>query len=203
MKGIPNTFPDPAVPLIALPTTFTSRRLNISSTISDDGSTEVANIVGPGCIRHIWFLRGGDLTLEITVDDAKEPQVLAPINSFFSIMQGRDPYYINCAAYTVLPNWVAREKNPRIPGVPGYNLFLPIPFEESCRISVYGPKDAILGTMIDWHEYETDTDLTPYRLHAEHKRYETTPERGLIEMADAFGKWIPCWLSHRLHTEEP
>jgi len=187
MKGIPHTYQDPAVPLIALPTTFTSRRLNISSTIEDNGSTEVANIKGPGCIRHIWFLRGGDLTLEITVDGAKEPQVLCPINSFFGIMQGRDPYYVNCAAYTVLPNWVAREKDPRIPGVPGYNLFLPIPFNESCRISVHGPKDAILGTMIDWHEYEENTELTPYRFHAKHKRNETTPARGLHEMVDTSG----------------
>ena len=185
--GIPRTLQDPAVPMIALPTSFTSRRLNTDVSISDGGTAEVAKITGPGCIRHIWFLRGDELTLEIKVDDSEEPQIVAPLKSFFGIMQNRDPYFVDCSAYTVLPNPVAAEKDPLIPGNPGYNLFLPIPFKESCLIRVHGPKDATLGAMIDWHEYDSDAPLTPYRLHAAHRRYETTPERGLIEMADATG----------------
>ena len=183
------TFPDPAVPLIALPTTFTSRRLNTRVSVSDEGTAEVANIEGPGCIRHIWFLRGCGLTLEITVDGAETPQILAPMKSFFGVMQDRDPYYVNCCAYTVLPNPVAAAKGPHIPGVPGYNLFLPIPFSKSCRMRVHGKVGEELGAMIDWHKYERDTGLAPYRLHVAHRRYRTTSARGsFVEMLNTSGR---------------
>ncbi|MCP4890732.1 MAG: DUF2961 domain-containing protein [Planctomycetaceae bacterium] len=186
----PATFQDPAVPLIALPTTFASRREKREVRLSDEGFAEVANIKGAGCVRHIWFLTVDNqdkLTLEITVDGAEEPQVVAPLKSFFGIMQDRDPYFVNCAAFTVLPNPVAREKDTLIPGTPGYNLFLPIPFSESCRVAVRGKKSAFLGTVLDWHQYDTDTPLTPYRLHATHKHFPTTPDRGTIEMANVSG----------------
>jgi hypothetical protein len=50
------TFQDPAVPLIALPTTFASRREKKEVRLDNTGFAEVANINGPGCIRHVWFL---------------------------------------------------------------------------------------------------------------------------------------------------
>jgi hypothetical protein len=188
VEAISKTFQDPAVPLIALPTTFASRRAKSEiRRLSNDGFGEVANIKGPGCIRHIWLYTDNQkmsntLILEITVDGAEKPQVVAPLNAFFGIMQDRDSYYVNCSAFTVLPNPVAHEKDPRkidedekIPGTPGYNLFLPIPFSKSCSISVRGQKETFLGTVIDWHKYDENTALTPYRLHVTHKRYKTTP----------------------------
>ena len=189
--GEPTTFQDPAVPLIALPTTFTSRREKKEVRLDKSGFAEVANINGPGCIRHVWFLTINNqdkLTLEITVDGADEPQVRAPLNSFFGVMQDRDPYFVDCAAFAVLPNPEAAKKDALIPGTPGYNLFLPIPFSTSCRILVRGNEGAFLGTVVDWHRYEAGTPLTSYRLHAEHKRFATTPPRGgTIEMAKVTG----------------
>ncbi len=189
--GEPTTFQDPAVPLIALPTTFTSRREKKEVRLDKSGFAEVANINGPGCIRHVWFLTINNqdkLTLEITIDGADEPQVRAPLNSFFGVMQDRDPYFVDCAAFAVLPNPEAGKKDALIPGTPGYNLFLPIPFSTSCRILVRGNEGAFLGTVVDWHRYEAGTPLTSYRLHAEHKRFATTPPRGgTIEMAKVTG----------------
>ncbi len=185
------TFQDPAVPLIALPTTFASRREKKEVRLDNKGFAEVANINGPGCIRHVWFLTVNNqdkLTLEITVDGAEEPQVRAPLSSFFGVMQDREPYFVDCAAFAVLPNPEASKKDALIPGTPGYNLFLPIPFSKSCRILVRGNEGAFLGTVVDWHRYEADTPLTSYRLHAEHKRFATTPPRGgTIEMAKVTG----------------
>ena len=185
------TFQDPAVPLIALPTTFASRREKKEVRLDNKGFAELANINGPGCIRHVWFLTVNNqdkLTLEITVDGAEEPQVRAPLNSFFGVMQDREPYFVDCAAFAVLPNPEAAKKDAQIPGTPGYNLFLPIPFSKSCQILVRGNEGAFLGTVVDWHRYEADTPLTSYRLHAEHKRFETTPPRGgTIEMAKVSG----------------
>ena len=187
----PVTFQDPAVPLIALPTSFASRREKKEVRLDNKGFAELANINGPGCIRHIWFLTVNNqdkLTLEITVDGAEEPQVRAPLNSFFGVMQDREPYFVDCAAFAVLPNPEAAKKDAQIPGTPGYNLFLPIPFSKSCQILVRGNEGAFLGTVVDWHRYEADTPLTSYRLHAEHKRFETTPPRGgTIEMAKVSG----------------
>ena len=189
--GEPTTFQDPAVPLVALPTTFTSRREKKEVRLDKSGFAEVANINGPGCIRHVWFLTINNqdkLTLEITVDGADEPQVRAPLNSFFGVMQDRDPYFVDCAAFAVLPNPEAGKKDALITGTPGYNLFLPIPFSTSCRILVRGNEGAFLGTVVDWHRYEAGTPLTSYRLHAEHKRFATTPPRGgTIEMAKVTG----------------
>jgi len=182
------TFQDPAVPLIALPTDFSSQRLNVTASVSGDGSGDVVNIEGPGCIRHIWFLWGGGLTLEITTDGAERPQVLAPLKPFFGVMQDRKAYYVNCSAFTVLPNWTAKAKDPKIRGNPGYNLWLPIPFSKSCVIRVRGPKGERIDGMIDWHKYQEDTVLTPYRFHAEYRRYQTTSARGQIDMANVSGR---------------
>ena len=185
------TFQDPAVPLIALPTTFASRREKKEVKLDNKGVAEVANINGPGCIRHVWFLTVNNqdkLTLEITVDGAEVPQVRAPLNSFFGVMQEREPYFVDCAAFAVFPNPEASKKDASIPGTPGYNLFLPIPFSKSCRILVRGNEGAFLGTVVDWHRYEADTPLTSYRLHAEHKRFATTKPRGnTVEMAKVTG----------------
>ena len=52
----PVTFQDPAVPLIALPTSFASRREKKEVRLDNKGFAELANINGPGCIRHVWFL---------------------------------------------------------------------------------------------------------------------------------------------------
>lgn len=190
-SATPATFQDPAVPLIALPTDFASRRVKTQLKISDKGVAEVTTIEGPGCIRHIWFLKvnkAHKMTLEITVDGADKPQVSAPLKSFFGVMQDRDPYYINCSAFVVAPNHQAAAKDSVIPGTPGYNLYLPIPFSKSCRITVRGKKGVYLGAVLDWHKYDRNTPLTPYRLHATHKRFETSPNRGKIEMANISGK---------------
>jgi hypothetical protein len=188
----PSTFQDPAVPLVALPTSFSSRREKKEVTLDKNGFAELANIQGPGCIRHIWFLTISNqdkLTLEVTVDGAEEPQILAPLNAFFGVMQDREPYFVDCAAFTVLPNPEASKKDARIPGTPGYNLFLPIPFSKSCRILVRGNEGAFLGTVTDWHKYSPDTPLTPYRLHAEHHRFKDTLDRGnTVEMAKVIGE---------------
>ena len=194
-----STFQDPAVPLVALPTSFASRRDKKEIRLDKTGVAELANITGPGCIRHIWFLTINNLdklTLEITVDDEKTPQVRAPLNSFFGVMQEREPYLVNCAAFTVLPNPEASKKDPLIPGTPGYNLFLPIPFRKSCRILVRGKEGAFLGTVVDWHKYPLNTPLTPFRLHAESRWQKSVALDLLLDLSPGtFRKTKQIWSS--------
>lgn len=174
---------DPAVPMLGFPTDFRSRRVNSDQAIPAEGSVDLAKLTGPGCIRHIWILPGDDVRLVIHVDGASEPQIDVPLKPFFGVMHDLPPYFIDCAAYSVLPNPAKG-----IPGTPGYNLYLPIPFAKSCRVSLVGPPGQRAVAMTDWHQYDASTPLTPYRLHAQHQRAEPAPERGgFIELAEISG----------------
>ena len=173
IETLANTISDPAVPMIQLPSKFRSHRSNSDQRIPQSGSVDIAELKGPGSIRHIWFLAGDDTHLVIHVDNAPEPQIDVPLKPFFGIMHGLDPYVIDCAAYAVLPNPLAG-----MPGTPGYNLYLPIPFSESCRVTLRGPKGQRAVAMIDWHAYKNADSLTPYRLHATHRMAKPAAKRG-------------------------
>jgi len=166
--------------MISLPTRFSTHRVNINKGFS--GSIDIANLEGPGCIRHIWLLFGKDRRLEIQVDGAPKSQIDLPQDPFFGIMHDRKPYFVDCAAFTVLPNPVFGDQ-----GVPGYNLWLPIPFGKSCRITLHGSGTA--DAMVDWHKYDKGTTLTPYRLHADYRAYKPAPARGgYVELANVEGE---------------
>ncbi len=182
--GIPPTISDPAMPMITLPSTFSSHRANSDQRIPDMGKVEIANLKGPGCVRHIWFLPGDNVRLVIHVDDAAQPQVDLPLKAFFGVMHGMKPYHIDCAAFAVMPNPL-----PDMPGTPGYNLYLPIPFGNSCRITLKGAKGERAVAMVDWQAYEDAAPLTPYRLHATHRLATPAEPRGsYLEMANITGE---------------
>jgi hypothetical protein len=195
--GVPEVFQDPAVPLIGLPTRFTSRRANRYNTITSGSSIEVANLTGPGCVRHIWImspLEAGDASivrLEINVDGAEKSQVDLPLKPFFGIMHDFDYYVVDCAAYTVLPNpeFGKLVNRPGEKDHPGYNLYLPIPFAESCRITIHNPVNNHATAQVDWHQYERDAPLTPYRLHTSYQIDTPAPPKGnSVEMANVEGE---------------
>ena len=190
------TMQDPAVPMIQLPVRFKSRRTNTATVPRTDPEpyhVDIFDVEGCGCVRHIWFLFAEARRIEIKVDGAERPQVDVPLKPFFGIMHDWTPYFVDNAAYTVLPNY----ETPQMPGNPGYNLWLPIPFARSCRIRIYveaPPDGRVTGlhgsvcTMVDWHEYESDAALTPYRFHAEHHRYTPAPPRNsAYQMAEVDG----------------
>lgn len=181
--GIPETIQDPAVPMIALPTSFVSQRSNSDRRIPSNGRIDIGVLKGPGCVRRIWLLPGNDVRLVVHVDEASQPQIDMPLKPFFGVMHGLEPYFIDCAAYTVLPN-----PAPGVPGIPGYNLHLPIPFRKSCRLSLRGPAGQRAVAMIDWQSYGNAAPLTPFRLHATHVLHKPGPPRGsFVEMANIEG----------------
>ena len=185
-----NTFSDPAVPMIQLPMKFRSRRqaTNVRRDPDADGyCVDILEVEGAGCVRHIWLLFGAGRRLEIMVDGAAAPQIDLPQKPFFGIMHDLTPYPVDNAAYTVLPNY----HTPKMPGSPGYNLYLPIPFSRSCRIRLHLDQDAPekgVSSMVDWHQYDRDVPLTPFRLGAEHNRYTPAPPRNRsYRMAEVSG----------------
>ena len=52
-----HTFQDPAVPMIALPTRFTSHRVNRDQRLPEGGSIDIANLKGTGCALFLWIVR--------------------------------------------------------------------------------------------------------------------------------------------------
>ena len=102
------TVQDPAVPMIQLPMKFKSRRTNtatVPKTTPEAYYVDIFDVEGAGCIRHIWFLFAKGRRIEITVDGAEKPQVDMPLKSFFGIIHDWTPYFIDNAAFNVLPNY--------------------------------------------------------------------------------------------------
>ena len=52
-----DTFQDPAVPMVALPTRFTSHRVNRDQRLPEGGSIDIANLMGAGCALFLWIVR--------------------------------------------------------------------------------------------------------------------------------------------------
>ena len=115
------TMQDPAVPMIALPTRFRSRRqvTNVRP-MRIDPRRAVASTSwtwpGPGAVRHVWLLYGTGRRLEITVDGAPVPQVDVPF----------DPFFGDHERPAALPGRLRRlhraaqlPDTPGVPGVPG------------------------------------------------------------------------------------
>ena len=121
---------------------------------------------GPGCIRHITVIYkpfGDHATIKIYADDTEEPQVNMDLNAFFGVLLNKDPrttgYRADGAGIKILPE-------------AGFNCYLPIPFETFCRVEITTESSETmqLYTQTDWQQYQPETELTPFRLHAVHRK---------------------------------
>jgi len=168
----PATYADPAVPLLQLPAKFRARRDNASIAAEAGKPVEILNVKGAGCVRHLWFVFAeknlDDVQIEITADDAPEPQVRMPFRSFFGVLLGFDDYHIDSAGLAIFPNFTITN-DPAIPpkAPPGWNLYLPIPFSKGCRITLRSQSAKHGGSMTDWQQYQAGVELTPLRFHAQ------------------------------------
>ena len=157
---------DPNFSLIQLPTEFKARKHTGRASFKKPGSYELFNADGPGCIRHMTVIYkpfGDHARIEIFSDDDDKPQVDMNLNAFFGVLLDVDPrttnYRADGAGIMVLPEG-------------GYNCYLPIPFQTSCRIvlTTRSPVSVQVYSQIDWQQYKAGTELTPYRLHALHRK---------------------------------
>jgi hypothetical protein len=152
--------------MIQLPTEFRTQRVNTEIALKKGESVAILNAKGPGAVRSIWHLNTDNLEIEVTVDGADQPQVRMPANPFYGVMHDLKPYFINSAGIVSLPN-----PAPGVPGNPGCNCNMPIPFSNSCRITLHATGSQNAVTMVNWHQYAEGTTLTPYRFHAIHNRW--------------------------------
>src|SRR5262249_19525703 len=96
-------------------------RVSMVKLLTPNTKTVYANLDGPGVIRHIWvtpcnvFEGNRQTIIRIYFDDAKVPNVEAPIGDFFGVMHGREYYDIN-SVFLSVKAWE------------GYACYFPMPF---------------------------------------------------------------------------
>lgn len=163
----------------------------------------VAQLQGPGIIRHMWFTFLGpephpwakdgaashkDMILRIFWDGREEPGVEAPVGDFFASGFGER------MDVTSLPVLVEHGAS--------YNCFWPMPFATSARIEIENDSEkqiALLYYNVDWIAKEALPIDTPY-FHAQYKQeYPLAPGSGdyVVFEGEGRGHYVGTFLSVR------
>ena len=170
---------------LQLPTEFLPDRVIDNPMVEANKRYLIAELEGPGCIRHIWMtvrpipLLNRKIVIRIYWDGESEPSVEAPIGDFFGICHGVPFYEINSLYLSVK-------------GQSGYNCYFPMPFAKSARIEAeVGPIDKPVSFFyhIDWQRYPNDTLEEDLRFHAKWRReYPTQAFREEYTVMNAVGR---------------
>jgi hypothetical protein len=134
------------------------------------GETKVlADIKGPGCIKHIWMTQGQgyrDVLIRIFWDDEENPSVLCPIGDFFGlgneIVNSYQCYLFNASA------WGNNKRN----GGCALNCYASMPFKKSARIELVNEGDQPHGQYfyIDYELYDEPLGDDVIFFHAQFRR---------------------------------
>ena len=65
-----------------------------------------------------------------------------------------------------------------------------MPFQQSCKIVLVnkGHEAPPVWSMVDWHSYDNDVEITPYRFHAEYNKTVPVEDLGSFRMGSISGK---------------
>lgn len=167
--------------------------------IAPGATLSVADIKGPGIIRHIWFTIAADdprygrsLTLRMYWDGNEEPAVESPIGDFFATGHGRLAY-VNS-----LPVAVSSEGR-------AMNCYWPMPFHSSARITLTNDsKQYNVGCAFWYVDYEEVDSLPPDAacFHAQYRQEfpATMGQDYLILDAEGRGHYVGTVLAVRTRT---
>lgn len=150
------------------------------------GETAVlADIKGPGVIRHIWMTQGKhyrECLLKITWDNARSPSVLVPLGDFFCLGHG-----IVNSFQSLLFTGSTRGNNRFETGC-ALNCYAPMPFREGARVELVNQSRETHGQYfyIDYELYDEEPDEDTGYFHAEFRR------------ANPFGGW-----GHEIRVNTP
>ncbi len=182
--------------------------------IPANSEVDIAQMSGPGCIRHVWMTTTEDdnnlrrLVLKMYWDGEVNPSVLSPLGDFFGLGHAKAVYLnsIPIQAFYL-----------------GLNCWFPMPYSEGAKIVVSNDsdKDSFLYYYVDYEEWaKPQYDLA--RFHANWRRELVTkdnapegPNRfgqnerlnitgdGNYVILDVTGKghYVGCFLN--LDTNEP
>lgn len=149
----------------------------------------LADITGPGTVRHIWMtfpvappevLRA--IWMEVYYDGHDEPSVSVPVLDFFGLPMGRPRAYSSAMAS-------AQEGR-------GFNSYFPMPFHQSCRIEFTNStdRDVLLYYQVDYTLQASLPDGIGY-LHAAFRRQNPTVLRDdfvILEGLEGPGRFLGC-----------
>ncbi len=159
----------------------------------------LANLKGPGVIRHIWMtfppmkpelMRA--VWMEAFYDHSKDPSISVPCLDFFGLPHGRPVPYTSALT-------TAQEGR-------GFNTYLPIPFNESIRIELTNSASRRIPLY-----YQIDYTLRPDipkdtgYLHVTFRRENPTVIKQDFVIADGFmgpGRFIGCAIGIRVLDKE-
>jgi len=116
----------------------------------EDGKLILADLKGPGVINRIWTATPSEDTIEFYIDGETEPRIKIP---FIDLFSGQNFPFINPVAGNE---------------VGGYYCYVPIPFNESCKIAyqgsrmyfhqiqyrLYDENHPVVSFPVDWSEEE-------------------------------------------------
>lgn len=158
-------------------------------TLPKESNTVLANIKGPGTIRHIWITVDPkayrDCILRMYWDGEKTPSVEVPLGDFFC----------NGHALRVNINSIPIAVNPS----GGFNSYWPMPFRKSARIEVENQRwEDIHGFFyqISYELEEVPADAA--YLHAQWRRAVTpidAPEHVILDNVKGKGHYVGTYLA--------
>lgn len=143
--------------------------------IEGRATRELANIQGPGCIRHIWvtvhaedewYLR--KTLLRMYWDGETSPSVDAPLGDFFGVGHGVVSSY-QCAVLNMSAN-LGQTKHAAM------NCYFPMPFSERARVEVVNESDLPIPSFYFYVDYD-ELPAAPDdhgRFHAKWRRENPT-----------------------------
>ncbi|MGE5609382.1 MAG: glycoside hydrolase family 172 protein, partial [Bacillota bacterium] len=172
------------------------------------GKTHViADLKGPGIIRHIWMTFLGpepqpwapkgaanhrEMLLRIYWDGREQPDVEAPVGDFFAAGFGK--------------RMEVRSLPVQVEGGAGYNCFWPMPFAKSARIEVVNDSDkeiALLYYNVDWQKMDSLPPDTLYFCAQYRQEYPVQKGRDYLVLdTEGRGHYVGTVLSIRSRSPE-
>jgi len=158
-------------------------------TLPKESNTVLADIKGPGTIKHIWITVDTpayrDCLIRFYWDDEKTPSVEVPLGDFFANGHGLR-CNVNSLPVAVNPSG-------------GFNSYWPMPFRKRARIEVENQKLEDIGGFFYQVTYELDSvpDDAAY-FHAQWRRSVTPfehPEHTIVEGIKGKGHYVGTYLA--------
>ena len=156
----------------------------------------LADIEGPGCIRHIWMTPTGDYRtsiLRVYYDNSEIPSIECPVGDFFASA------YTNFEVFAPI-NSLAVCVNPGN----AFNCYWPMPFRERLRMTltnIHPSESKTIFYQIDYALDEMPAD-TAY-LHAQFRRTNPLPYGEVYTILDGVrghGHYVGTYLAWQLNN---
>lgn len=170
-----------------------------SKLLSPGEKVVLADLEGPGTIRHVWMtfppmkpelMRA--VWMEVFYDGRDEPSISVPCLDFFGLPHGRPAHYASAMT-------TAQEGR-------GFNAYFPMPFDQSVRVVLTNssPRHFPLYYQIDY-TLQPELPKDAGYLHASFHRENPTTMRKDFVIADGFkgpGRFLGCAVGIRVLRSE-